>query len=88
MSLDKTEKARWLANLGGVPRPVHEYYKKFGMPGELVSNRETCKSEFSFISLLFRDHPFRHRWSDNSALNNKYTRYKNDGWVLEILPIS
>jgi hypothetical protein len=73
-----------LPGLNGCPEPIQEYYRKMGLPGKVVSNKERG-NEFIVISLLFQDCPNRHRWCDDPQHSTKYSRWRSDGWVLVIL---
>jgi len=79
---------RKIAGMNGVPRSIIDYYFSQGIPGEVVSCRESTsvKDEVAYISIQFKDHPFRHRWNDGGKAGT-YAIWKADIWILERIPL-
>lgn len=74
--------------LSGVPRIISEYYLANGLPGEVLSTRETesLRDGSIFISILFRDHPYRHRWTDSNVAT-RWDKIRIEGWTLQVIPL-
>ena len=86
MASDKLPK---IPGLGGIPSVIVLYYHRYGLPGEVLSTRESqsTKDSTTYISILFKGCKFRHRWCDNLTKANQFSKIRQEDWLMDELPL-